>query len=176
MARPLRIPGFGYTGAQRYSVTICAHERRPHFDNGDSARLVIAQFLQSALQNDIAILAYCIMPEHMHMVVEGTTDHAGLLPFVRSAKQRSGFLFKQRNGARLWQKGYFEHVLRSDERTVNAIKYVVQNPLRRQLVEDVRDYPYWGSTVYMREQILDFIGSVADSGATHEGSYAERPI
>ena len=163
MARPLRIRGFAYTGAQRYSVTICAHERRPHFADREAVRLVVEQFLQSAIQNDIAILVYCVMPDHIHLLVEGTTDNAALLPFLRSAKQRSGFLFTQRNGRRLWQKGYFEHVLRGDERTSDAIKYIVQNPLRRQLVEDIRDYPHWGSTVYTRDQILDFIGCLSGS-------------
>jgi hypothetical protein len=49
-------------------------------------------------------------------------------------------------------------VVRDSERTEGIIEYIVNNPLRKNLVENPRDYPYWGSSVYDREAILRFIG------------------
>ena len=62
-------------------------------------------------------------------------------------KQRSGFHYKQRTGTLLWQDSYFEHVLRDDGETERAIRYALENPVRRKMVVSFEDYPYSGSDV-----------------------------
>jgi hypothetical protein len=52
-------------------------------------------------------------------------------------------------------KGYFEHVLRDDEVTQMVGKYVLENPVRAGLVKEPLDYPFSGSLVYQRDQLLD---------------------
>ena len=37
------------------------------------------------------------------------------------------------------------------------IKYIIENPVRAGLVADAREYPFWGSQVYTREQLLEYI-------------------
>ena len=39
------------------------------------------------------------------------------------------------------------------------IHYIVTNPVRSGLVNNVIDYPFWGSSVYTREELLVYIGS-----------------
>ena len=64
--------------------------------------------------------------------------------FVKLAKQRSGYRFKQKYGSSLWQDGMYDHVLRDQEKTERVIFYVITNPLRSHLVENLLDYPFWG--------------------------------
>ena len=45
-------------------------------------------------------------------------------------------------------------MLRGEQRTEDVIGYIIENPLRRGLVVDVRDYPHWGSSLYTREELL----------------------
>jgi len=97
------------------------------------------------------------MPDHIHLLIEGTTDDAALEPFVSKAKQKSGFDFAARAGRRLWQKGYYDRVLRDEESTIDVILYIVNNPLRAGLVKCPADYPFWGSGIYTREELLDRI-------------------
>ena len=56
-------------------------------------------------------------------------------------KQRTGYEFKQRTGESLWQESYFDHVLRDDEETNTAVKYVLENPVRKGLVTRFEEYP-----------------------------------
>ena len=70
------------------------------------------QFRRTALLERFAILAYCLMPDHVHLLVEGLTDTSDLTRFAKMAKQRSGGIYRRRFGKRLWQEGYFERVLR----------------------------------------------------------------
>lgn len=158
MARPRRIPQFDYTGVQRYFLTICTLDRVAHFTDAEIVKLVIDHFLRIAKQEGILIPAYCVMPDHVHLLVEGADDGANLPKFVKLAKQHSGYAFKQKYRQRLWQEGYYEHVLRDAEKTEEVIEYIVSNPVRSRLVESPDDYPHWGSTEYPRKEILEFIG------------------
>jgi len=106
----------------------------------------------------MAIVAYCVMPDHVHLLVDGESDDADLTTFVKLAKQHTGYWFKQKSGKRLWQKGYYEHVLRDEERTEDVVFYIIANPVRKNIVERPTDYPYWGSGLYSREELLHSIG------------------
>ena len=100
----------------------------------------------------MAVIAYCFMPDHLHLLVEGTDPESRLLEFVRIFKQRSSFHWKKAFGLELWQRGYFERVLRSQESTIDAARYVLANPLRAGMVDAVEDYPFLGSmTVTLRD-------------------------
>jgi hypothetical protein len=50
-----------------------------------------------------------------------------------------------------------EQVLRHDRDTAAVAKYIINNPLRAGLAKDVWSYPFWGSSVYTREALIDFI-------------------
>jgi putative transposase len=97
------------------------------------------------------------MPDHVHLLVEGTLTAGNLSDFVKDAKQRSGYHGRRFCGVRVWQPGYFERVLRDSETTHELIAYIVENPVRAQLVGDPGDYPFIGSSRYTVEQLLEFV-------------------
>ena len=43
---------------------------------------------------------------------------------------------------RLWQDGYYEHLLRDEETTPSVVAYIIGNPVRSHLVEDPAQYPF----------------------------------
>ena len=152
--RPRRLPGYSYTGPQQYFLTLCTFERRRHFVSRATVSIVNEQFLRTATDFEFAILAYCFMPDHLHLLVEGTADHSTLAPFVSLAKQRAGFATRALVLPRLWQTGYFERVLRDDDDAFNVARYVVQNPVRAGLVESPGDYPFTGSSLVTKDQLI----------------------
>ena len=44
----------------------------------------------------------------------------------------------------LWAKGFHDHALRRDEAVLEVIRYIIANPIRAGLGQNVGDYPYWG--------------------------------
>jgi REP element-mobilizing transposase RayT len=158
MARPRRIPGYPYTGVQRYFLTFCTKDRATHFTTHAIVDPIVDRILQAAADEEIAVIVYLMMPDHVHMLVDGESDESDLESFMKLAKQKTGYWFKQGRGRRLWQEGYYEHVLRDDERTEDVIGYILENPLRKNLVVDVMHYPFWGSSLYTREELLRSIG------------------
>ena len=105
MSRPRRLDGFEYIGPQRYFVTLCVLDRRSVFTDADVVESVRSHFLNLATEFACAILAYCFMPDHVHLLIEGTAENADLRSFVARAKQKSGFDFAAKHQHRLWQKG-----------------------------------------------------------------------
>ena len=153
---PKHLRGFSYIGCHRYSLTFCTVDRACCFITEETVSLVRSQILRAASAAAFTVVAYCFMPDHLHLIVEGAAEHSDLKRFVKLAKQLSGFHYKQRTGAALWQRYSYEHVIRHDENFAGKIRYVLENPVRAKLVTSPRDYPYVGSDTHTLEQLFDF--------------------
>ncbi len=155
MSRAPRIQGFSYLGPYRYFLTFCTHSRRQTFFDGDIVAETLVHFRKTAEQEAFAILAYCLMPDHAHLLVEGRTEGADLRRFVKLAKQRSGAAYSIKTGKPLWQEGYHDHALRKDEDIKDVARYILENPVRAALVSHAGDYPYSGSDAWTISEILE---------------------
>lgn len=82
------------------------------------------------------------MPDHVHLLVEGLSDASDLQRFVRDWKQRAANQFSRELRGRLWQVGFFDHVLRSDESTERHALYIAGNPVRAGLANVIGEYPF----------------------------------
>jgi putative transposase len=157
VARPQRLGAFDYIGRHRYFVTFCTLNRRPLFVDADLVASIQSHFLEQAARFACAIIAYCFMPDHVHLLIEGLADDADMRAFTAIAKQKSGFEFAARDGHRLWQKGYYERVLRDEETSRDIIRCILANPMRSGLVVEPAEYPFWGSGVYTRDELTELI-------------------
>ena len=155
--RPERLKTFDYLGLHRYFLTFCTVDRQHVFVSAERVDEVRTQFLRAAADERFALLAYCFMPDHVHLLVEGQSDDSDGRRFVAHAKQLSGFHYKKRFGQPLWQKYGFERTLRTREDTLSVARYIFENPLRARLVDDVRKYPFVGSSVYSIEAIVEAV-------------------
>ncbi len=113
------------------------------------------QLLRTASDEHFAVITYCFMPDHLHLLVEGLEDDADLRRFAKMLKQWTTVAYRRSRRGRLWQEGYYEHVLRDDESTLDVARYVLANPVRGGLVREPKDYPFSGSGVYSIEEILE---------------------
>ena len=154
MSRPPRIAGFEYKGLCRYLITCCTHLRRPIFLDDEIASGTLAQFRLTAIEDRFAIVAYCVMPDHVHLLVEGSSVGSDLRRFVRIAKQRAASWYSRAVGGRLWQAGYHDRVLRRDDDLRIVARYVLENPIRAGLVTIATDYKHSGSDIWSITDIL----------------------
>ncbi len=140
--RPPRLQSFDYTGGYRYFVTCCTFSRRALFTNEPVVHALIWQILQSSERYQFAVLAYVFMPDHLHMLVQGQREDADFRAFMANCRKRTGLAARPRVVGPLWQDGYFERVLRSDEATEAVMAYILENPVRAGLVQNAMDYPF----------------------------------
>jgi REP-associated tyrosine transposase len=146
---------FPYVGCYQYFLTICTFERRPHFAAHRVTVDVRSTFLRTATEYRFAVLAYCFMPDHLHMLAEGETAESDLRRFVEVGKQNAAYVARRWVSGRLWQAGYFDRVLRANDGAFDVARYIVQNPVRAGLVRTAVDYPFTGSSILRKEQLLE---------------------
>jgi putative transposase len=141
-ARLRRGEGIDLRGKQRYSLTFSTFRRQAIFTNQGIVDVVLEQILRAACDADVAVMAYCFMPDHCHLLVRGLDETVSLPNFVKRAKQLSGCHGKHLAGCRIWQPGYYERTLRLADRTDDAIDYILNNPVRAGLTPTAADYPF----------------------------------
>jgi putative transposase len=155
MSRPPRIRGFDYLGFYRYFLTICTLDRVEAFRDASVVASTMLQFRRTAACEKFELLAYCLMPDHVHFLVGGLSEASEFKTFAKMAKQRSGSAYKRVKGRHLWQEGYYDRVLRADENLTKVARYITENPVRAGLVASPRDYPFLGSDVWTLDELLD---------------------
>ena len=153
---PQHLHNFDYKGRHSYLLTWCCDRRQPHFAQADKVNLVLAQFLRACEETNVAIDAYCFMPDHVHKLVHGISDDADAKAYINKAKQYSGFYFKNAFGEKLWQRYGHDSVLRGADESARVVAYIIENPIRRRLVERVEQYPFTGSPTKPIEQLLQW--------------------
>lgn len=126
-----------------YLLTAVTSQRHPVFHNFTAARICIHTLRQQHEKGIVDSLAFVVMPDHFHWLIELRSTDLGRL--MKGVKGKSAHLINERMGASgiFWQRGFHDHGLRSDEDLVAAARYLVANPLRAGLVEDIWMYPHW---------------------------------
>lgn len=167
-----RLSDYDYSHAGCYFVTICVFPRKNVFwDAGEFARIQNApppdilgsgmirpdnvplstagKTVQTAIRSvsdhydDVEIEHYCIMPDHVHLLIRFYGDLFGenacppLSTVVGSLKR---WVSKQ-IGHSIWQKSFYDHIIRSDKEHGKIVMYIEHNPLHWQI--DHGDYSEW---------------------------------
>ena len=155
--RSIRLREFDYSAAGGYFVTTCVHNRECLFGEVCDDVMVLndAGGLVESVWNDlvkrfptIELDAFVVMPNHVHFIVnivnaaikdgEGQ-DRAGrdraptLDEIVRVFKSISAAQVNRllsRTGQPLWQRNYYERVIRNDSELYGFRDYIIHNPLK----------------------------------------------
>lgn len=141
----IRLPASYYFGQQWYFLTMVVEGRAPRFSNPTRVAENLSLLTRHAQMSHFTISAYCFMPDHLHILTNGTQEDSSLLRFANAFKQDSAYSFKWQTGQRLWQKKFHDHILRANERWEAVAGYLWLNPVRVGLCERAEDWPYSGS-------------------------------
>ena len=154
VSRLPRLKDFEYRGRHSYFLTFCTYRRKVTLHDTSVASMVVDQILRAARRFEFDVLAYCVMPDHVHLLVHGRSDRSALHRFVKRAKQSSGQIYARAVKESLWQDSYYDHVVRPEENLAGIACYIIQNPVRARLVASALDYQFSGSGVWSIEELL----------------------
>ena len=131
LRRPRRLRSFSYTGKYSYFVTFCTRDRKEIFDSDEHVGCVREQILRTCGERRFAIPAAVFMPDHVHLLVRGLDKDSRFMSCMTLARRRSALTYRRTFEADLWQDGYFERVVRDADDERGAIRYIVNNAVRR---------------------------------------------
>jgi putative transposase len=149
---PLRLHGL-FPADPVFFVTACTHRRRPLLAV-DAVNNALVLFSRRAYaERNIAVGRYVLMPDHVHLFVCGPPDFelGRWIGMLKQCLEKALLASASPAGRRLqkpfWQRGFFDHVLRSEESYAQKWDYVRDNPARAGFVIDPDDWPYAGEII-----------------------------
>jgi REP element-mobilizing transposase RayT len=102
----IRLRPENYRGTRLIFIALCCEARKCVFENRDTARWLVDCLREEAEANRFAVHAFCVMPDHLHALVQGFEPSSDLLRFLKILKQKTAFQYQQRSGKVLWQKKF----------------------------------------------------------------------
>ncbi len=120
-----------------YHLVFSTAKREPVFADFYRARYLIGLLKKCEQQGFAQTMAFVVMPDHVHWLFELKEGSvSGLIQRVKS-------FYTKNEGRNIWNKGFYDHAIRTDEDLTAVARYIVANPLRAGLVKRVGDYPHW---------------------------------
>jgi len=125
-----------------YHVTQRANRREALFLGPDDYALYRDGLAESCRKFGVAVWAYCLMPNHVHLILT-PADAAGLaLALSRAHRLYAGYFnARARQTGHVFQ-GRFGSVEMDEDHLMAAARYVALNPVRARLTERARDWPH----------------------------------
>jgi REP element-mobilizing transposase RayT len=137
-------------------LTCCTHLRRPVFLDARAAAATLDAIRVMCREQSFANLAYCLMPDHAHVLVQGRAADSDFIRMTSQLKQRSAFACRAISGTgKLWQDGFHDRVARQDEDLRAMARYIIENPVRAGLTSHPSAYAYVGSDEWTIDAIME---------------------
>jgi len=152
-----------------YHVTQRGSNKQAVFFETSDYQIYLRLLRNNHKESGVKILAYCLMPNHVHLIVRPEFDDSLGVFFRRVHGQYSRYInLKEGRTGHLWQNHYFSCVL-SDTHLIHALRYVEHNPVRASLAEHPETFQWSSAAAHLGAmdvaQVLDLEFWEAQGGA-----------
>jgi putative transposase len=122
-----------------YLVTAVTAQRRRLLQVTATAELLEKTILDYRSQGKFLLHAFVIMPDHFHALITPASDVSleKALQFIKG-----GFSFRLKSKLDVWMRSFNESQIMSEERFINSVRYIEENPVRRGLVATPNEYRF----------------------------------
>lgn len=155
--KSIRLKEYDYSQAGYYFITICTYNKQHLFGKIHDGTVILnecGEIVDDCLKNlsvhfpNIKVDYYCIMPNHIHVIIindecRGTACRAlsesfgnpskGSLPtIIRATKSAISKAINElinTPGNTIWQRNYYEHIIRNEKELFEIRKYIELNPM-----------------------------------------------
>ncbi len=135
-----------YASANRVVfITICSYQKSTPFAHPERNQAIIDCLQLEQIRNHCRIFTYCLMPDHLHYLVSPEEDGNSVLKFTDQFKGKTTNLsWKYGWRGKLWQPRSYDHIVRTEEDLRAIAQYILNNPVRKELVSNADEWPWLG--------------------------------
>ena len=125
--------------------TLATERRRPFLTRDGVPETVLHIFAEQAILHSCALIAWCVMPDHVHLLACVVEQGGSVKAYIDSAKALSGHALTGLGlSAPIWQRSYFDRHARAQDDVAEIVRYILQNPVEAGLCDDADDWPFSG--------------------------------
>ena len=139
---PPRHPRVDYASQRVFFITFCVWDRCRVFAKSEAAEAVRDTILRYREREWYWLLCYCVMPDHVHLLVKPRSSKHNLSRIVATLKNESAKNLHSIGVVCRWQYGYFDKILRGCDSEFGIARYITRNPVRAGIVLEADAYPY----------------------------------
>ncbi len=137
----LRLQGFDYGQPGYYFITVCSKNSRCFFGTVELTEVRLTELGEIVRECWLALPGwfpgvglheFIVMPNHFHGLLEIQQRDSSLKSIVGSFKSAATRLCRQRgylHQQNLWHRGYYDHVIRSENSLTKVREYILNNPI-----------------------------------------------
>ena len=145
--RPPYLPGHYYhfynRGAHRKSI----------FREPDNYIFLLRKIKHYCSTLTLAPIAYCLMPNHYHFLLQQDDEHAaGLLPQRVFNSYTKAFNKRYEHSGTLFEDNYKVKMIQQESHLLHLCRYIHANPLKDGLVTEIADWPYSNYLEWIEER------------------------
>ena len=123
-------------------LTVCTANRHRWLEDPKLASMVRGEIVK--LHRDHPVIGYCVMPDHVHLLLCNSGCVLGTI--MNGFKGRiSRKVRTSRPKLEVWQKDYWDHIVRREEGLYKVLQYILLNPVRSGLVDQWWEYEWLGT-------------------------------
>jgi REP element-mobilizing transposase RayT len=152
--KSIRLKDYDYSQQGMYFITICTYDKKQLFGRIKKEKMILNKYGYIAkteirntilIRNNLHINSYIIMPNHIHMIIEIECGRARetekmsihekskmIIPqIIQQFKMIISKRIKQYNiNHSIWQRNYYEHIIRNEKELYAIQEYINNNPLK----------------------------------------------
>ncbi|NQT33918.1 transposase [bacterium] len=105
---------------------------------------LVLDHIKSGHKSFYNLYAVQIMPDHIHVILIPNNGYeiSRIIKGIKIATAIKINVLRNRIGP-LWEKDYFDRIIRSESDLEEKVNYIFENPLRAELTEDCENYQGW---------------------------------
>ena len=136
-----RLQNYDYRRENYYFVTVCAHHKQCVFGAAGKPNVVgqmAAQGIKDISRHfpGVGVDESVVMPNHVHMILVFPQEQCNLPAVVGSYKSYMSKMFHvEHPGVTLWQRSFYDHIIRDENAYCEIKRYIQENPLKWDLDE-----------------------------------------
>lgn len=102
-------------------------------------------------------LAYCIMDNHYHLILENNTGQ--MSEFMKTVNGTYGLKYRKYTGGKgyVFQSRFKSTLIENDYYLIQAVAYILGNPVKAKLVKTVQDYPWTSIREYFKGKPSEYV-------------------
>jgi REP element-mobilizing transposase RayT len=141
-----RLPAEMYaTRGQACSFAVRCYRHSAPFESAKLADAAVDVLTESTSKDGCELNAYCVMPDHIHVLLTPIKDENSSLTAIDRFKGRCSHRLHQLGWqGKLWQPRSYDRLIRNDEVLAEVVSYIHGNPVRLQMCERPEEYPWSG--------------------------------